>query len=177
VTNGYIEEKPLMRLLPFVDAMNIDLKSAQEEFYHRLCKAHLEPVQRTIRIAHEAGTHVEIAHLVVTGWNDREESVESLSRWIGSVNTEIPLHLTRYFPHYRYNQPPTSENFLRSALEIARRELKFVYLGNMAGEAGADTLCPNCGTLLVARRGYHIDIQGLSGDICAQCGRKLPFRV
>jgi pyruvate formate lyase activating enzyme len=176
VTNGFIEEKPLRKLLPYVDAMNIDLKSMADEFYRRLCKASVSPVENTIKIAHDAGVHVEIAHLVVTGWNDREESILEVARWIASVDPEMPLHLSRYFPHYRYFEPPTSAEFLYKALEIARRELKFVYLGNIAGESGADTLCPDCGSLLIARSGYRIRIVNLKGDVCSQCGRRLPIK-
>ena len=88
VTNGYIEEEPLRQLLPHVDAMNIDLKSPVDEFYVKLCKARIEPVQLTIQLAHQAGVHIEIAHLVVTGWNDRVESILATARWIASVNSE-----------------------------------------------------------------------------------------
>mgnify|MGYP005834477225 CR=1 FL=1 len=176
VTNGFIEETPLRKLLPYVDAMNIDLKSMSDEFYHRLCKASVDPVKNTIKIAYEAGVHVEIAHLVVTGWNDKEDSIRDVVRWIASVNSQMPLHLSRYFPHYRYYEPPTSAEFLFKALEIARRELKFVYLGNMAGEKGANTYCPECGSLLIARSGYQIRVVHLKGNECQHCGRQLPIR-
>jgi pyruvate formate lyase activating enzyme len=177
VTNGYIEEIPLRRLLPFVDAMNVDLKSPGDEFYRKLCKAHIEPVHRTIRLAHEAGVHVEIAHLVVTGWNDRDESILEVARWIAAVDAEIPLHISRYFPHFKYTEPPTSEFFLHQALKIAQHELKFVYLGNVASHGGADTLCPDCGALIVQRVGYRIELMGLKRCACAQCGRTLPLKL
>ncbi|MFH1861504.1 MAG: AmmeMemoRadiSam system radical SAM enzyme [bacterium] len=177
VTNGYVEEKPLQRLLPFVDAMNVDLKSPQQEFYRKLCKAELDPVQRSIRLAYEAGVHIEITHLIVTGWNDREEVIEELSQWIAALDPEIPLHLSRCFPHYRYHESATSAAFLTKAHHLARKHLRFVYLGNVASEVGADTQCPDCKALLVQRRGYHTQVLGLKGDSCAVCGRKLPFRV
>lgn len=177
VTNGFIEEEPLQCLIPYVDAMNIDLKSLNEEFYKRICKAKLEPVQRTIRQAYDAGVHVEITHLVVTGWNDNEEALFKLVSWVASVDDEIPLHLSRYFPRYRYTEPPTSEEFLRNALRIARQELKFVYLGNIAGGDGSNTVCPQCGSLIVERLGYSTRVAGLDGKVCANCRRELPFRV
>ncbi len=176
VTNGYIEEEPLKRLLPSIDAMNIDLKSLHDEFYGRICKAKLEPVQRTIRLAYQAGIHIEITHLVVTGWNDNEESIAALASWVADLDDEIPLHLSRYFPHYRYSEPPTSETFLHEALDIARRELKFVYLGNIPGEDGSNTYCPQCGALIIERFGYTTNVIGLENSQCTQCHRKLPFR-
>jgi len=156
--------------------MNIDLKSPGDEFYRKMCKARIEPVQRTIRLAHHAGVHIEIAHLVVTGWNDRDESIMELSRWLALVDPEIPLHLSRYFPHYKYDEPPTSEAFLRRALQIARQELKFVYLGNVAADNGSDTHCPDCGALIVERFGYRVKVVGLEEGSCASCKRKLPFK-
>jgi pyruvate formate lyase activating enzyme len=176
VTNGFIEPEPLDKLLPFVDAMNIDLKSLDEEFYKRVCKAKLQPVLETIRRTYEAGVHVELTHLVVTGWNDREDKIKALTSWIAGMDAEIPLHLSRYFPRFNYHEPPTSETFLKRALEIARMELKFVYLGNIAGEDGSNTHCPDCGALLVQRSGYRTCIVDLNGSTCAQCGRQLPFR-
>ncbi len=176
VTNGFIEAEPLERLLPFVDAMNIDLKSLDEEFYKRICKGKLEPVLHTIRRSHQAGVYVELTHLVVTGWNDREEKIEALASWIAGLDDEIPLHLSRYFPRFKYDEPPTSAAFLQRALEICRRELKFVYLGNIAGEDGTHTFCPDCGALLVRRSGYRTTVVDLKGDTCRRCGRKLPFR-
>jgi pyruvate formate lyase activating enzyme len=175
VTNGFIEEEPLQKLLPFVDAMNIDLKSLDEEFYKRVCKAKLESVQRTIRQSIAAGVHVELTHLLVTSWNDREEPLTKLVKWIAEVDPELPLHLSRYFPHYNYHEPATSESFMRTALQIARQELKFVYLGNIAEEDGANTYCPDCGTLIVERWGYRTSVVKLQDNACANCGRKLPF--
>lgn len=177
VTNGFIEENPLHRLLPHIDAMNIDLKSLNDDFYRRVCKARLQPVQRTIRQAHEAGVHIELTHLVVTGWNDNEKAISELASWVASVDDEIPLHLSRYFPHYRYNKSPTSVSFLRDALGIASQELKFVYLGNIAEGDGSDTRCPDCAALLVERYGYRVGVVGLKDNSCANCGRQLPFKT
>jgi pyruvate formate lyase activating enzyme len=176
VTNGYIDEEPLRRLLPHVDAMNIDLKSPLDEFYVKLCKARIKPVQNTIRIAREAGIHLEIAHLVVTGWNDREDSIQATAQWIASVSPEIPLHISRYFPHYRYDKPPVSEAFLRRAYELTSRELNYVYLGNIAVPGSSDTVCPECGALLVERQGYNIRLVGLKNGLCSRCGKAIPLQ-
>ncbi|TKJ40616.1 AmmeMemoRadiSam system radical SAM enzyme [candidate division LCP-89 bacterium B3_LCP] len=176
VTNGFIEEKPLKQLLPHIDAMNIDLKSIDDDFYKRLCKARLEPVQRTIRQAFEAGVHVEITHLVVTGWNDNADNISRLVSWIASVDPDIPLHLSRYFPRYHFDKPFTSEKFLSEALSTARKELNYVYLGNIAGGDGSHTTCPQCHALVVERLGYATNVQGLDGSKCSECGFLLPFR-
>ncbi|MCX6641563.1 MAG: AmmeMemoRadiSam system radical SAM enzyme [bacterium] len=175
VTNGFIEEAPLAKLLPTIDAMNIDIKSLNDEFYRKICKGRLDPVLRSIRQAHQAGVHIELTHLVVTGWNDNEKSISELVSWIAGVSDHIPLHLSRYFPRYQYDEPATSEAFLLRALEMARQELKFVYLGNIAGGEGSSTFCPNCGALLVERSGYNVKLANLKKNRCGKCDLHLPF--
>jgi len=72
------------------------------------CGGNLDDVQRTIRMVRDAGKHLEITHLVVTGVNDDLQKMERLVNWIASLGRDIPLHLTRYFPANRYDEPPTS---------------------------------------------------------------------
>ena len=170
VTNGYLCEAPLRELLPHIDALNVDLKSSQEDFYQRLCGGHLEDVVRTIRIGVEMGLHVEVTHLVVTGENDNEENICAIRDLIANINSRIPLHLSRYFPHYKYNEPATSREFLLKARRICREKLPFVYLGNIALEGGEDTRCPVCDELIISRRGYTTEIHALSDGRCGKCG-------
>ena len=98
VTNGYICEGPLMKLLPFIDAMNIDLKAFTEEFYKKV-RGNIETVKRTIALAAKK-CHVEVTTLIIPGENDSEEEMEKLSSWLASINPEIPLHVTRFFPRW-----------------------------------------------------------------------------
>lgn len=130
VTNGYISEEPLKELLPYVDAMNIDLKSFNNRYYKGLCGGSLEPVLKTIEIAAKA-CHVEITTLLVSGENDNLEEVEEIAKFINSVDHEIPLHLSRYFPRYKHESLPTDIGFMRRAEEVARRHLSRVVLGNV----------------------------------------------
>lgn len=131
VSNGYIEEKPLQDLLPYVDALNIDVKAFQEGFYQRFCKAGLEKVKRTVEAAMEQA-HVEITTLLIPGENDGESEINALAQWLASLNPETVLHLSRYFPAYKLDIPPTPIQTLKNAREIARAHLKYVYLGNVA---------------------------------------------
>jgi len=129
VTNGTIEEAPWRRLLPLIDAANIDLKGFTSEWYRRL-GGDLETVKRSIALAAER-CHVEVTTLLVPGENDGTEEIRKLSQWLASVNPEIPLHLSRFFPRYRMaDKPPTPvEQVYRLAGE-AREYLTFVYTGN-----------------------------------------------
>uniref|UniRef100_A0A7V3YL29 AmmeMemoRadiSam system radical SAM enzyme n=1 Tax=Candidatus Caldatribacterium californiense TaxID=1454726 RepID=A0A7V3YL29_9BACT len=175
VTNGYVEREPLRELLPFIDAMNIDLKAFDEDFYRRYCRAHLAPVLATIEQALEAGVHVELTHLVVTGLNDDLEKFRNLVDWVATLSPLIPLHISRYFPAYKLLHPPTSIAFLERAFQIAREKLPFVYLGNVWDEAKNSTFCPSCGSVVVVRRGYSVQVVGLDGSRCRFCGNDLPF--
>jgi pyruvate formate lyase activating enzyme len=131
VTNGYIMEKPLQALLPFIDAMNIDLKSFTQDFYAVLCKGGLEPVLQTIRTCH-GQCHVELTTLLIPGQNDSEEEIIRLSEWIASVSPDIPLHMTRHHPDYKMPEPsPISVQRLRWLASVASRSLKKVLVGNV----------------------------------------------
>ena len=87
VSNGYICEKPLLELLPVIDAMNIDLKAFTEEFYRKV-RGDLETVKTSIMLVAKA-CHVEVTTLVISGENDTEEEMERLSSWLASVSRKF----------------------------------------------------------------------------------------
>lgn len=177
VTNGYVDPEPLEELLPYVDAMNIDLKALDEGFYARLCGGRLAPVLETIRRAARS-THVELTNLLVTGENDSPEQVARLADWVAEeVGRQTPLHISRYFPAYRFSAPPTPIERLLAAWEAASERLDYVYLGNVAASVGRDTLCPSCKATVIERRGYAARVVGLDGGCCSSCGRELPIVV
>jgi len=130
VTNGYVSEEPLKELLPYVDAMNIDLKSFNTVYYKDLCGGSLQPVLKTIELAAKV-CHVEITTLLVSGENDNLEEVEKIAKFLNSISREIPLHLTRYFPRYKLKNSPTDISFMREAEKVASKYLNKVILGNI----------------------------------------------
>lgn len=130
VTNGYICKEPLLDLLPYIDAFNIDLKAFSESFYKKI-GGDLETVKQSIQLAH-LEAHVEVTTLIVPGLNDSEAEMEALSAWLASVSEEIPLHITRFFPRYQMlDKAPTQVDTIISLTQIARRHLKYVYTGNI----------------------------------------------
>ena len=131
VTNGYINPEPLEEILPFISAMNIDIKAMDDVFYKSTCKASLDPVLNTIKRAKQS-CHIELTNLIIPTLNDSEEQIEKLTDWIfENTVADTPLHLTRYFPCYKLNLPPTPVKTLKRAQEIAEKKLKFVHLGNV----------------------------------------------
>lgn len=169
VTNGYLQEEPLKEILPYIDAMNIDVKAFTDDFYKKICKGRLEPVLKTVERAYRS-CHVEITNLLVPGQNDSEEEVAALVSWLASLSPEIPLHFSRFFPQYQFNDPPTPLETLKRAREIALQKLKYVYLGNAWELGEMDTYCPVCGHLLVKRGADQIRVLGLDENRCRQCG-------
>jgi pyruvate formate lyase activating enzyme len=129
VTNGYINAEPLEKLLPHVDAMNIDLKAFTQEGYAKVGGT-LEPVKDAITRCSQA-CHVEVTMLLVPGIIDTADEVDLAAQWLSGISDELPLHLSRYFPAFRCTAPPTPAEFMRKAAERAEKHLKFVYLGNV----------------------------------------------
>ena len=170
ITNGYVQEGPLRELLPFIDAMNVDVKAMGEQFYRELCRGRPEPPRRTVEIAYEAGCLVEVTNLVIPNWNDGAEEIGSLVDWVAGVGRDIPLHFSRYHPDHKFAEPPTPTETLARARAIASEKLDYVYVGNVLGGEGEDTACPNCGETVVARRGFAVSKVTVSGGKCDFCG-------
>ncbi len=100
VTNGFVNKEPLEKILPFIDAMNIDLKGFTQKYYNEICGAKIEPVLETIKIASKY-THVEITTLMVRDENDSLEEIVGIAKFLSSIDKNISLHLSRYFPNYK----------------------------------------------------------------------------
>jgi len=169
VTNGYVNEEPLRQLLPYIDAMNVDIKAWSDTFYRELCRGRAEPPRRTVEMAREAGCLVEVTNLVIPNWNDSDENLSKLVDWVAGLDPEMPVHFSRYHPDYKFTEPPTPIETLRRAREIARRKLRYVYLGNIWGGDGEDTACPGCGKVVVERRGFTVSRVSVKGGRCEFC--------
>lgn len=129
VTNGMAELPVLEEILPYIDAMNIDLKGFRPEIYQYL-GGDLETVKSFIaRAAQES--HVELTSLIVPGVNDALEDMQKEAKWIASLDPDIPLHITRYFPRYKMHTPPTDPALMKKLQEIAEQSLSRVCLGNL----------------------------------------------
>lgn len=175
VTNGYIERAPLEELLPLVDAMNIDVKAFNDDFYRKHCKGRLEAVKATVERAVEM-THVEITTLLIPGENDEPEEIKALASWLAGLNPQIPLHLSRYHPAFKFSREATPAATLERAREIAREDLDFVYIGNVLQEEN-NTFCQTCGELLIERNIYQVENRGLRDGKCKACGSNIAYII
>ena len=172
ISNGYVNPDPLLELLPFLDAFNIDLKAFRDEFYRTYTGARLAPVLESLKTINESGKHLEITNLVIPGLNDDREVFSEMINWIAAELGEYTvLHLSRYFPHHRMTRSPTPVDTLRELYDLACRKLHYVYIGNLASYRGQQTRCTSCGELLIDRSGYHTEIKSISKDVtCNKCG-------
>ncbi len=175
VTNGYITGEALAEIRPYLDAANIDLKGFSETFYRKTCGAKLENVLESIRLYHELGIWVEITTLIIPDLNDSREELEGIAGFIASIDKEIPWHVTQFHPTYKLmDKPRTAVNTLRMARQIGQDAgLKYVYEGNVPGEGGENTYCPECKQLLVDRFGYIISKYHIIDGKCEYCKAKI----
>jgi pyruvate formate lyase activating enzyme len=177
VTAGYINRKPLLELCKHTDAAHFDLKAYSDKFYRDVCDGELKPVLDAITAAKEAGVWVEIINLVIPGMNDSDNDLKNLCKWIKeNTGAGTPLHLSRFFPHYRMrNIPPTPQETLERARKIAAAEgLNFVYVGNITIGDAENTRCPGCGKTIVKRLRYMILENLIKNGKCPFCGKEIP---
>ncbi|NMC40113.1 MAG: AmmeMemoRadiSam system radical SAM enzyme [Bacteroidales bacterium] len=174
VTNGFVSERTLNEYLRFIDAFNVDLKAFSNDFYKRLAGASLEPVKKALKIIARSGRHLEITTLVIPGRNDSVAEMREEVSWIaGELGRDVPLHLSRYFPMYKRNDPATPAETLQRLYDFARDYLNYVYVGNLPGATGQDTICPQCNNIVTTRSGYRISHPGLKSNRCSSCGKEI----
>jgi pyruvate formate lyase activating enzyme len=154
----------------------VDLKGFTEKFYREICGARLKPVLESLEHLVASGVWVEVTTLLLEGYNDSEEEVRAMARFLKGLSPEVPWHLTAAHPDYRMpDLKPTRHATLARAYEIAKEEgLRFVYVGNVLDEARSSTFCPDCGRLLVRRRGFRAETLWQEPGVCPGCGRRIP---
>lgn len=179
VTNGYQSADALAAMVGLVDAANVDLKSFSDGFYRRLCGARLQPVLDTIERMHRSGMRLEVTTLVIPGENDGVAELRALAGFLADLDPAIPWHVSRFHPcHALCDRPVTPRASLQTAVAAGKDAgLQYVYMGNVPGGGGGDTMCPDCGARVIAREGFAVRDVCLRGAACGQCSRPLPMVV
>jgi pyruvate formate lyase activating enzyme len=178
VSNGNATPEALDFLRPWIVAYKIDLKGFDDKRYRTLGGT-LEHVTNGIRMVHERGLWLEVVTLVVPGFNDSENELRAIARFLVSVSRDIPWHVTAFHPNYKMTDPPATgtRQLIRAAEIGVEKGLRFVYAGNAAGRVGQweNTYCPNCRELLIERTGYLVRDYKLTGDgKCPKCKTVIP---
>jgi pyruvate formate lyase activating enzyme len=172
VSNGYFGEQVSDELIDIIDCFNIDLKSFSNEFYRTYASASLAPVLSNLKKIRAAGKHLELTFLVIPGLNDDPETFQLMLSWISDyLGRETPLHISRYFPNFSMNLPPTPVSKVVEMQKIASQKLDFAYTGNVNVPGLSDTFCPNCKQKLIERSFYKTEILALDAKgCCPDCG-------
>ena len=176
VTNGYESPEALDLLVPNLDAANVDLKAASDDFYRHVCGALWEPVRDTIVAMRERGVWVELTTLIIPSLNDDPGDLRAMAEWIATaVGPQTPWHLTRFQPAYRLSGlAETPAATLVAAAEIAREVgLRHVYVGNAPEVEAAATICSGCGERLIGRSDFAVTEWHLVAGRCPRCKRSL----
>jgi pyruvate formate lyase activating enzyme len=169
VSNGYTGKEAAEKIMPILDANNIDLKG-DDQFYRRICGARVEPVKENIRRMWNFGVWIEVTTLLIPGYNDSDEQLRELGTFLAEVSTDIPWHISAFYPMYKLKDAPrTSAESLRRGVSIGYEAgLKYVYAGNIPGES-EDTNCPVCGNMLVERSSFQVVRNSLVNGQCPNC--------
>lgn len=168
VTNGYLNLKPLKLLLKFIDAINLDIKSIDDSFYKKYCKASLKPVLK-YAVESKKSAFLEITNLIIPTLNDTDRHIQKLAKWIAvNLGDDTPLHLSAYFPKYEMEIPPAPPETIERLRLQATEYLKYVYTGNIHTENGCDTICPKCSEVIIKR-----NIMGLTKNFVKE--GKCPY--
>jgi len=198
VTAGYMHADPRREFYAKMDAANVDLKGFTDEFYVKLCGAHLNPVLDTLSyLRHETRVWFEITTLLIPGKNDSDAELRAECAWIAKeLGPDVPLHFTAFHPDYKMTDlPATPASTLQRARTIAQDAgLRYVYTGNVHDTEGGTTYCPSCNADLIVRDWHQIlkyrvtpeghcpdcntAIAGRFGKFEQQFGnRRIPIRI
>jgi pyruvate formate lyase activating enzyme len=176
ISNGYINNIPLLEISKYLDAANIDLKCFDEYIYKKLTGGKLNSILETIKTLKEKGVWLEITNLIIPQWTDNLSSIREMCKWLFKNNlSEVPLHFSRFYPTYKLiDIPHTNPETINSAIEIAKEEgLKYVYTGNIANENNEDTFCTFCNKLLVKRSGFSVIENYILSGKCKYCNNEV----
>ena len=172
VTNGYMTPESLSLLIGAgLDAMNVDIKG-DAGVGRKYCKTiDVEKVWTLCQSARSRGVHIEVTTLVIPGVNDSEKTLRGIADRIATgLGRDVPWHITRYYPAYKFNAPSTPVRTLEHAWQIGREAgLNFVYMGNVPRDPHEDTYCPRCGERLIRRHGFGVVENKLRAGCCPHC--------
>lgn len=177
VSGGFIQQDPLKKLCPGVDAIKVDLKAFSENFYKEVVHGEIKPVLDALVTMRKLGIWNEIVYLVIPTLNDTDAEFRALAQWIkANLGVDVPLHFSRFHPEYLLkNLPPTPIDTLERAKAIADSEgLHYVYLGNIPGHPAENTYCPKCRHLVIGRIGFTVTEMHIHKGKCEYCQQVIP---
>lgn len=179
VSNGYMSRACLEAIIPYLDAINVDIKSMDEKFYRETCGAKLKPVLNNLISLKKAGVHLEITTLIIPKLFDDPTRLKKLAEFIvKKLGDDVPWHVSKFSPDISWklrDVPAATEKTIFQAYDIGKKAgLKYVYVGNVYNTDKENTYCPKCGQLAIKRLGYNITRRDNNGN-CQKCGQSLDI--
>jgi len=177
VSNGYMSKEIIEKIIPLLDAFNIDIKSMDPDFYKKICGGKLEFILENCEKIAKSSAWLEITTLIIPGLSDQDEMLEKLACFIKKkLGSEVPWHLSAFSGEISWKMkeiPSTGLEKIKKAYKIGKKcGLKHVYVGNIVLAEAGNTFCPNCGRVLVKRNGWEVKREDEEGR-CYWCGKKL----
>ncbi len=177
ISNGYMSEEVLEKIIPLLDAVNIDIKSIDDNFYQKICGAKLEPVLENCQRLIKVGVWLEVTTLIIPGFSDQEEMLKKLADFIAQkLGLSVPWHLSAFRGEISWKMKsvlPTSLEKIKKAYKIGKKQgLRFVYGGNVANFKLETTFCPSCQRVLIERKNWKIKRNDNKGQ-CPFCQEKI----
>ena len=177
VSNGFMTAEAAEYAAGFVDGANIDLKSITNSFYKTYCKASIGPVLETLKyFAKSEGIWLEVTTLVIPGLNDSRAELTEIAEFIANdLGVDVPWHISRFHPCYLCtDRGATDIETLKKAYQIANDVgLRYAYVGNLPGSGMESSYCPDCGQVVIGRKGYQLDQYNILSGACMGCGAKI----
>lgn len=175
VTNGYYTKEAVGASKGLLDAANIDIKFFNDANYRKICGGRLQPVLETIKMLFENNVHIELTTLLIDKYNNTPEEIRDIADFIASIDTDLPWHISRFFPFYKMNDEHiTDSGSLDLACNIGKDAgLNYVYAGNIQKDKYENTYCPSCKNLLIKRDGYNILENNILSGSCKFCRYKI----
>ncbi len=178
VSNGYIETEPFNELAPYLDAVNIDIKGYNSRFYKTHCYSNIEHVKQTCLRVKRAGLHLELSYLLIPGMNDDPEDIDKYAAWVAEeLGSDTAIHLLKFYPAHNMMEPePTSLDLLeRTSNAFKAAGLNYVYVNNIQAQKLQNTVCPNCGEILIYRTDFLVRVYRVQSGRCPKCQMSLPI--
>jgi len=177
VSNGFINQEPVVELCKVLDAVKVDLKAFTEKFYRETCAGELKPVLDALKWIKETGIWLELVVLIVPTLNDSKDEIKQMCEWVyAELGPDVPMHFSRFRPTYMIkNLPETPVKTLEMARTTAvEAGVKFAYVGNVPMHPFENTYCPKCGAMLIRRIQYRTVVTGLEDGKCKKCATQIP---
>ncbi len=180
VSNGYMTKECLDLIIPYLDAINVDLKFFDNKIYLKNCGCQLKPILDNLKYLVNNKINLEITTLLIPGLTDLNDQPRQIANFIANeLNINIPWHITKFSPQISYqlqNFTKTSNQLLNQVYVQGKKEgLNYIYTGNVINDERENTYCPKCHNLIITRNGYNITINNKS-DNCLKCGYKLILK-